>query len=138
MTSRSAPDSADTKARVPRPRWQKEVFLALACILFGLLLLPALIYMVGAQLLGAYGGGPHIGSFYGDYFRNLVAGTGRTWFIVLSPYLFLMIMRGIFFRWSNVLPPVAPGDGNSSVEDREAPAARERPSRERREPFIAP
>ena len=113
-----------------RPRWRRELLLAAACLAFGLLMLPALIYGVGVLILGAYGGGPHIGSFYGDFFRNLVSGTGRTWFIVLGPYLFLSALRLIFWPWGRRLPANLPGPGGNSAQ---LP-----PTKERREPFVAP
>jgi hypothetical protein len=137
MTQRNNSDSVDTKSRAPLPRWRKETWLALGCILFGLLVLPGLIYMVGVQLLAAYSGGPHIGSFYGDYFRNLTSGTGRTWLIVLSPYLFLMVLRGIFFRWGNLLPAQTSDEAGSAMVAPPSGAQRESTGG-RREPFIAP
>jgi hypothetical protein len=112
-----------------RARWNKELRLAGICVGCGLVL-PALIYLVGANILGAYGGGPHIGSFYGDFFRNLIGGVGRTWFIVLAPYLLLSALRLIFWHWGRKLPPHVAGPS--------ATAARAPEVKERREPFVAP
>jgi hypothetical protein len=92
--------------------------------------LPALIYLVGVQILGAYGGGPHIGAFYGDFFRNLLAGNGRTWFVVLGPYLVITILRLIFWPWGPKLP------ATQTVTD--AHLAEKPKTKERREPFVAP
>jgi hypothetical protein len=111
-------------------RWRRELILAASCLGFGLFVLPALIYLVGVPLLGAYGGGPHIGSFYGDFFRNLISGTGRTWFIVIGTYLLITVLRLIFLSWGAKLPVNQPGPG----EDPAQPPAR----KERREPFVAP
>ena len=120
----------------PGSRWRKEAVLAIGCIAVGLLILPALIYLVGIQILGTYGGGPHIGSFYGDFLRNLGAGVVRTWFIVLAPYLLLSLLRLIFWPWGRKLPDNQPGPG-PSAKPAQAPATSPVP-RERREPFVAP
>jgi hypothetical protein len=111
-------------------RWRRELILAASCLGFGLFVMPALIYLVGVPLLGAYGGGPHIGSFYGDFFRNLIGGAGRTWFIVIGTYLVITVLRLIFVPWGTKLPMSQPGPG----EDQAQPPAR----KERREPFVAP
>ena len=111
-------------------RWRRELALAAICFGFGLLIVPTLIYGVGVQLLGAYGGGPHIGSFFGDYFRNLIDGSVRTWFLVLAPYLLLIGIRFVFWRWGNSLPR------NPSMPSEDL--AQRQPTKERREPFVAP
>jgi hypothetical protein len=121
--------TADLDSHATRARWIKELRLAAICIGCGLVL-PSLIYLVGVNVLGAYGGGPHMGSFYGDFFRNLGAGVGRTWFIVLSPYLLLSAFRFIFWPWGRKLRPPVPDLG--------APTARISEVKERREPFVAP
>jgi len=111
-------------------RWRKQATLAAICLGFGVLILPALIYVVGAKILGAYGGGPGISSFYGDFFRNLISGGLRTWFIVLGPYLLLAVLRLIFWPRRNKLPVNQAGPIDAIAQ----PTA----TRERREPFVAP
>jgi hypothetical protein len=103
-----------------------------------LLLLPAMIYAVGAGLLGAYGGGPHLGSFFGDFFRNLASGSLRTWFIVLSPYLFVWLLR-LIFRSRRLPAPQMPDDpGPDAEKSRSTPrvAAHPAATAKRREPFV--
>lgn len=104
-----------------------EAWLAVGLIGFGLLVLPALIYATGSLLLGAYGGGEHIGSFYGDYFRDLGA-TPQTWGLVLGPYVLVQLARLIFRDSSNPDPSQEPPE----PARRAATAA----PRERREPTI--
>ncbi len=123
-----APDADSLPAT--HPRWRKELILTGVCVGFGLIVLPALIYLVGVQLLGAYGGGPHIGSFYGDFFRNLIVGNGRTWFLVVGPYLLLLLLRLIFISWRPKSRVDQPGPNGEAAH---APARKER-----REPFVAP
>ncbi|MEQ1579999.1 MAG: hypothetical protein ABL964_05365 [Steroidobacteraceae bacterium] len=103
-----------------------EAWLAVGLIGFGLIVLPALIYVTGALLLGAYGGGEHLGSFYGDYFRDL-GKTPQTWALALGPYVLVQLVRLIFTDFGNSSPPPA--------EDKREPAPASR-TRERREPTI--
>lgn len=105
-----------------------EAWLAVGLIGFGLFVLPALIYATGSLLLGAYGGGEHIGSFYGDFFRDLGT-TPQTWGLVLGPYVLVQLARLIF------------RDTSGEPETPAASRKQERPSsssipRERREPTI--
>lgn len=112
-----------------RNRRRFEVWLAVGLIGFGLLVLPALIYGTGTLLLGAYGGGEHLGSFYGDYFRGL-GSTAQTWTLVLGPYVLVQLARLIF---SDFGKPSA-----QTTDDQRAsiPSAPANPTRERREPTI--
>ena len=125
-TDLSEPDLAE----VPRSG-RFEVWLALGLVAFGLIALPALIYFTGTLLLGAYGGGKHVGSFYGDFFSDLAGGSARAWALALGPLVLVQLTRLIFSRFSgkpdaqSAPPPVpqpAPRTGN--------------PLRERREPTI--
>lgn len=109
----------------PRPR-RFEAWLAVGLIGFGLIVLPALIYVTGTLLLGAYGGGEHLGSFYGDYFRDL-GKTPQTWALALGPYVLVQVARLIFTDFGKSSPPPA--------EDKREPAPATR-VRERREPTI--
>jgi hypothetical protein len=137
MTQATKPPTVAADVSNPGSRWRKEVVLAISCIAVGLLVLPALIYMVGGPILGAYGGGPHIGSFYGDFVRNLGTGVVRTWFIVLAPYLFVSLMRLIFWPWGRKLPDNQPGPSGPSAKPAQSRVAGTS-TRERREPFVAP
>ncbi len=68
--------------------------LALASVLFfaGLVLLPVAIYLTGQSVFGEYGG-----EGFADFFR-LLGGDVRdgrpvVWFLILSPYLIVMLLR---------------------------------------------
>lgn len=126
----------EPQSRPPRTRTQKELIWAGIFLGLGFIALPLGIYFVGVAVLGPYGGGPHIGSFFGDFFRNLASGTVRTWFIVLSPYLAFLLFRAIFFRWRiGTDMPADPSSADRTIENR---AAQEPYAKERREPFVAP
>jgi hypothetical protein len=126
-----------TAGSVAKPRLRRELIIAATCLLIGLAILPALIYLVGTFLLGAYGGGPHIGSFFGDFFRNLLSGALRTWFIVLAPYFLLWLLRLIFWRWSGKKADDLPTDSAPHETRKRPESARGTANKERREPFVA-
>jgi hypothetical protein len=134
MTEAPTPSASGTSAL----RWRKEILLAIGCLGSTLLVLPALIYAVGVPLLGAYGGGEHVGSFYGDVFRNLIGLVGRTWFIVLAPYLLLCVLRLIFWPWGRKLPVNQPGPSSENGGNLAQSVASPATAKQRREPFIAP
>ena len=64
----------------------------------GFVVLPALIYLVGTILLGPYAGGQSLWAFYGAFYGNLFHGAARTWFVALSPYLAIWVVRLSFKR----------------------------------------
>ena len=60
---------------------------------FGLLILPALIYLVGQQLLGEYRPGATVGTFYADLYSHLGAFSPWAWALVLGPWLTIQLLR---------------------------------------------
>ncbi|MEM1174663.1 MAG: hypothetical protein AAGA33_12490 [Pseudomonadota bacterium] len=68
-----------------------EIALFAAFLFFGFLILPFAIYVVGGVVFGDYSGG--YGQFFGRMSRGLVDGHWPTWFLVLSPYLLVQIVR---------------------------------------------
>lgn len=95
------PSSGESTASTPAARSgiRFEVLLALSLVLFGLVVLPAVIYVVGAVLLGEYAGGGHLGSFYGDILRDLGQGSPQAWALVLGPLILTQAGRLIFLRF---------------------------------------
>ena len=71
---------------------QREAILFLATLLFSLFLLPAAIYLVGQAVFGDYSG-TGIAEFYGRIYSGIGAGDGVIWFLVLSLYLGLQMLR---------------------------------------------
>jgi hypothetical protein len=79
------------------PRILKEAVLAVALLAFGLICLPALIYLVGQKLVGAYDGG--MLGLYEAIGNSLIAGNGFAWTLVFSPYLSVQLLRfGFWLR----------------------------------------
>ena len=81
-------------------RLRFELILASLLLAFGLFVLPALVYWVGAAMLGPYGTGTDgtLGAFCGDFFSDLASGSVRTWCLVLGPLILVWLVRLIFLR----------------------------------------
>jgi len=82
-------------------RLRKESILFGLLLLAGLLLLPALIYVVGKAIFESYGGGSMM-DFMRQLFGRLGAGDASAFFLVLSPYLVWQSLRlsVAALRWS--------------------------------------
>lgn len=124
------PSSGESAANTPAARsgMRFEVLLALSLVLFGLIVLPALIYFIGVVLLGEYAGGGHLGSFYGDVLRDLGQGSLQAWSLVLGPLLLVQAGRLLFLRFgtepdSRDVAPTAPPrtPGKSEARERREP-----------------
>lgn len=84
----------DTATALPPLKF--ELAFLLGALVFGLLLLPVAIYLVGTLYFGeATAGG--LGGFFGSIYAGLTQLDGATWFLVLSPYLLLQVLRGTLF-----------------------------------------
>ena len=106
----------------------------------GFFVMPALIYLVGTLLLGPYGAsegdGAGVGSFYGDFFSDLVEPAGRVWMLALAPLVVISLLRLIFLNFKTQEShdePSASRPENQPEPQRE-PARR---TRERVEPRVS-
>ena len=77
------------------PRAIKEALLALGAIAFGLICLPAMIFLVGQRLVGEYEGG--LPALYQAIGTALTEGKWYAWVLILWPYLTLLLLR--FSLW---------------------------------------
>ena len=77
------------------PRVVKEMLLALGALVFGLLCLPALIFLVGQQLVGEYEAG--LLGLYEAIGAALAEGKWYAWVLILWPYLTVLLLR--FSLW---------------------------------------
>ena len=72
-----------------------ELALALSLMFVGLVLLPLAVYLTGQSVFGEYGG-----AGFSDFYRRLSGevreGRPVVWFLVLSPYLILILLRFTF------------------------------------------
>ena len=85
------------------PRLAREVLIGLSLIAFGLIGLPALVYLVGQKIVGDYEAG--IGGLYGAIAGALAEGNPYAWVLVLSPYLTVAGLR-VFLRLGRRHKPV--------------------------------
>lgn len=79
------------------PRILKELLLAAALLAFGLICLPALVYLVGQRVVGPYEDG--MLGLYEAIADSLIAGNGFAWILIFSPYLSIQLVRfGFWLR----------------------------------------
>lgn len=90
----SADDLFPEQRRAGRLRF--ELIFASLGLAFGLFLLPALIYSVGAALLGPYGEKAGLSTFYVDFYGDLAEGAGRAWILALGPLALIYLLRAVF------------------------------------------
>jgi hypothetical protein len=81
--------------RAMNPRARREIILLLVLIACGLFVMPLLIWFVGNFVLGPYaGGGPF--ALLADFMVGLKNGSLLYWSVVAGPYLFVLILRGLW------------------------------------------
>jgi hypothetical protein len=79
-------------------RWlRREAIVLAVCGGFGLLVLPALVYLVGERLLGEYQPGATMGTFYADIYGQLATPSVWAWLLVLGPWLAILLLRLLWF-----------------------------------------
>ena len=69
----------------------EAVTLGLA-VLFGLLIMPALIYIAGSLVLNAYANGG-VFALYFDFLKGLFEPRPSCWIVLLGPFVFLTVFR---------------------------------------------
>jgi hypothetical protein len=65
----------------------------LAALVFGIFVLPWLVYATGRQLLGAYAGGG-AAAFFGDFLHDLFTLRWHAWALALGPLAVLIAVVG--------------------------------------------
>ncbi|HYM29393.1 MAG TPA: hypothetical protein VET66_14680 [Steroidobacteraceae bacterium] len=92
---------------VAQPRVRRGLIIYGAALLFGLLVMPFLIWFGGSRVLGPYthGQNTHAGPFalLGDYWVGLAHGSAVFWAVALGPVLLLGLAR-LFTRLFQALP----------------------------------
>ena len=87
--------------RTPRQIITRETILFIALLLFGVVGLPILIYVVGQAVFGSYEGNG-MAVFFDEHIQRLAHGDPATWFLALSPFLCISILRLMFSGWRRV------------------------------------
>ena len=80
---------------------KKELALLATMLLFGIVILPIAIWFVGNVVFGSYGGAGY-GDFFGTLSSKLRSGDLVAWFLVLSPWLALQVVRLAAWGWRSV------------------------------------
>ena len=99
------------------PILRREVVVFLVMGLIGVLLLPLMIYLVGAEIFGAYSGNG-FGDFYRDIHSNIRQGQPVVIFLVISPYLVWQLLRLSFYIFRAMAPARAPAKSRIEPEIR--------------------
>ncbi len=94
-----------------RTRLKRELALFLMLVLFGILLLPIAVYFVGDAVFGDYAGAG-FGDFYSTLHEALRGGELMAWYLVLSPYVILQLLRLTLYGFRRDRP--APASRNTS------------------------
>jgi hypothetical protein len=131
-------DSADELSAEERRsrRLRFELIFASLGLAFGLFVLPALIFSVGAALLGPYGEKAGLSTFYVDFYGDLADGAGRAWMLALGPLALVYLLRAVFIgvrskkveAVDNDEPPYEPPRRSAPPPRREAPVRTEKGS----------
>ena len=87
----------------------RETAIFLGLLLFGLVILPVGIYLVGDKVFGSYAG-HGFGDFFGALSSKFRIGEPVAWFLVLSPYIGVQIIRLTMLGWKLA-------DGSKSASD---------------------
>lgn len=88
---------------------------------FGLLALPALVYLVGQFLLGEYRPGASMGTFYADLYGHLGAASPWAWLLVLGPYLAIQLLRLLWLPLGRLTHRPAPPRRDEETHERIEP-----------------
>jgi len=78
------------------PRFKFEAMTLALAVLFGLLVMPAFIFLVGHIALKDYAHGS-VFALYADFFKGLFEPRPSFWTVVAGPAVFLSLAR--LFRW---------------------------------------
>lgn len=72
----------------------RELLLFAVALLVGIVAIPIGVYVVGAAVLGTYGTGDSLWTFWGDYLSGLGTSSLAHWLLALGPYVLLWLLRG--------------------------------------------
>ncbi len=81
-----------------KQRARSEAVLFVGLLFVGIVILPIAIYFVGATIFGTYGGEGY-GDFFGAISAKIRGGDQVAWFLVLSPYLAVLVLRLMRWAW---------------------------------------
>jgi hypothetical protein len=78
--------------------WALELGAAGIGLLLGLVLMPILIFLAGAFLLGRYEGAS-LGHTFGSVYGGAIQGSVASWIVILGPYGLYLLFRALAAWW---------------------------------------
>ena len=81
-----------------RQRIRFEVGLFIGLLFCGFVLMPIAIWFIGQNVFGAYGGEGY-SDFFGTLSAKIRTGDIAAWFLVLSPWIVILILRLMARAW---------------------------------------
>jgi hypothetical protein len=108
MTTSSASQGSGPLVRLrdslrARSRTQRELMLFALMTLFGLIVMPFLIWIASGRVLGPYTHGPnlHAGplALVADYYTGLAHGSAVFWCVALGPAVLVLLIRVFMAGW---------------------------------------
>lgn len=132
-----------------QPRVRRELIVFGPALIFGLVIVPLLIWSVGTRVLGPYTRGTDVHdrplALLGDFFVGLAHGSTVFWLVALGPALFVALIRllALLIRWGDRWaaghddsaappPPAPPGTRPASSVTRPPQIAQPTPESRRR------
>jgi hypothetical protein len=86
-----------------RSRTQRELIIFALMTLFGLIVMPFVIWIASGRVLGPYthGQNPHAGplALVADYYTGLVHGSAVFWCVALGPAVLVLLIRVFLAGW---------------------------------------
>ncbi len=85
--------------------WSRELWLTAIALAIGLAGMPALIFYIGASLLGRYEGASAM-RIYQTVYGGLRTGSAASWIVILGPYGLYLTFRALkgCWRWLGARP----------------------------------
>jgi hypothetical protein len=93
------PVTREAEPSAAGPIWRREAAIAAACVAFGLVVLPFAVYLVGQRVLGEYAADSGALGLAENIWRDFLSLRLPAWFLVLSPYLTLQLLRVARRAW---------------------------------------
>lgn len=90
---------SEAKQKKRHHRITIEIAILLGLLALGFWLVPAMVFVTGEAVLGAYGDNLGMGRFYVDLFARLVQGDQLAWLLVSALYLTLLLIRILVWIW---------------------------------------
>lgn len=81
-----------------RQRITRETAVLVGLLFAGFVILPIAVWLVGDALFGDYGGAGYKG-YFSLLSGKIRAGDGVAWFLILSPYLGVSVIRLMAWGW---------------------------------------